>query len=665
VRSAAVAAWLAISAALTVPAFLWHVTQFSKPGPAFVYLLVAAFLAIGAAAVLYHRWPRAMDWLFLAAPLAILLVYRPWSTAAVALIAVSAWLLGSAILTTLRLDLRGHAAAIALPSLAGFGAITFALFGLGSAGWLAPPAWLVVLLAPVVFFKRLPDLWRAIAGIARSWAAGGTVRSPLITIATVFVAAFACLSAVMAVLPATAGDVVAAHLPLARYYVASHTMHPPEALGYGWFPQAFEILAAYAWFLGGQGASQILALWFFVLALLVLAAAAYECGCSRAESAIAVILAAAVPAVHWTGSVAKNDLLMAAWILAALYGVLRGGRWLLFSAAMTGLAFQVKHVALFGALAIGVLWLESVWRSPRRWKTAAALCALFLAFGTFSVVRAWLATGNPVYPERASRSINPVTNRKGAERLRAWVTLPVSLQFDGGRYFESSSRSPLAASFFVFAPVALMTLRRRWSRPWKLCATFTGVYLLYWSLIIPGVLRYAIPAWMVLCLLMAPGLVSLASAPSMWLRRSTIAAFAYCLGFGWLVALMIGSYPAELGWLAKRADNRAYLRASIQPFRALEFLERTAPDDDVLAIEACVGLYAPDPARLFGLCGPKRPFPTALAIEWFRKDPDFRWVVVPNQDGPELVRALGQERPLRHVYGDPLYSVYAVEPRRQ
>ena len=81
----------------------------------------------------------------------------------------------------------------------------------------------------------------------------------MVSTAAIFAAGLAALTAVIAVLPTTAFDAVAAHLPLARSYLASHSLHPPEALQYGWYPQGFEILASFAWFFGGQAGAQILA----------------------------------------------------------------------------------------------------------------------------------------------------------------------------------------------------------------------------------------------------------------------------------------------------------------------------------------------------------------------------------------------------------------------
>ena len=77
-----------------MPAFFWHVTQFSKPGPAFLYLLAAGLACLIGAAFLYHAWrrrgPSRLDpWLLAAAPLAILLVYRPLAVLAAALIVIA------------------------------------------------------------------------------------------------------------------------------------------------------------------------------------------------------------------------------------------------------------------------------------------------------------------------------------------------------------------------------------------------------------------------------------------------------------------------------------------------------------------------------------------------------------------------------------------------
>ena len=45
----------------------------------------------------------------------------------------------------------------------------------------------------------------------------------------------------------------------------------------------------------------------------------------------------------------------------------------------------------------------------------------------------------------------------------------------------------------------------------------------------------------------------------------------------------------------------------------------------------------------------------------FEQGPAVRWVILPNApNGPDLVTALERIRPLRHVYGDPRFSVYDV-----
>ena len=93
--------------------------------------------------------------------------------------------------------------------------------------------------------------------------------------------------------------------------------------------------------------------------------------------------------------------------------------------------------------------------------------------------------------------------------------------------FESSSRSPLGAGLFVFLPFALLFRRRNWQ--FEACAFFAVAYLLYWSLIIPTVLRYAIPALMVLCIPISAGLVQFVLSAPRWLSRTAIAAFGYCL----------------------------------------------------------------------------------------------------------------------------------------
>jgi len=71
--------------------------------------------------------------------------------------------------------------------------------------------------------------------------------------------------------------------------------------------------------LAGQPCAQMLPPVFFLLAALLLVRIVRACGGSPTGAVCGVVFAASVPFLHWTGSVAKNDLAMAFFELAALY----------------------------------------------------------------------------------------------------------------------------------------------------------------------------------------------------------------------------------------------------------------------------------------------------------------------------------------------------------
>jgi hypothetical protein len=167
--------------------------------------------------------------------------------------------------------------------------------------------------------------------------------------------------------------------------------------------------------------------------------------------------------------------------------------------------------------------------------------------------------------------------------------------------------------------------------------------------------RYALPAFAVLFGLLAGRVAAGFKDDRIGVRLAIGAGLAYVLAFGWVVTVMIESYPAELPYLARRIDDYAFLRASLQPFGAMDFLERNAAREDwVLNMGAYAPAYGHNPDRMVLINWA----PAGLRPEEMLDSLRLR----PNAGrGPELARALSQVRKIRHVYGDPWFSVYRVE----
>ena len=665
--------WVAAAVALTFPAFLWHITQFTKPGPAFLALILGSLAALIAGAGLHyvlraaavHRYSL---WMVPLVPALISAVYEPIGTLVIVAIAVAAWVLGRTALVWAGIEDAEAGAALALPALTGLGLLTYTLFALGMLGFFWRSTVAVVLFAALAIGRRhLPALAETCRGLHGRWAGDESARSPVVSLCVVVSAALAALTAVIAVTPSIAADALTFHLNLTRSYAASGFMQPPETLAYGWFPQAFEAMMTAAWVFGEQPAAQFVGVQFFALAALLVAAIVRACGYSRASAVAAAAIAAPVPFIHWSGSVVKNDLMLAAWLLAALYSVLRWRaagdfRWILLSAFFFGLCLQVKHIAVFGLPPLLVLWAVAIWRQPMRRVAAADLAAVCLLFGSFSMARTYLVMGNPVYPASPSSSVEWLHSVTGLDRLGRFARIPWALHFDGQRHFETSSNNPMGVAAIVLLPALLPLTGRRSAWAERACVWFLAGYLLYWLSVV-SVLRYAIAAFALLFGLLA------ARAAAAWdvgrwpVRVAIGGGFAYVLAFAWVTTVMIESYPAELPYLARRIDANEFLRASLPPFGAMEFLRRHAAHEDwVLNLGAYAPVYGHNPDRSVLINRPVTEFTAGDILNALRDRFEYRWVVLPNSGkGPELARLLSKTRKVRHMYGDAWFSVYRLE----
>lgn len=667
-------AWVLLSIAVTLPALAWHLTQFGKPGLLYEVLLASALAALGGFACIYHRIRLRIGCrydiaLVLLPALLICLVYEPLASACIPVLFASAWISGQWVLRRFDLQPGNPAAAIALPSLAGLGLLTMALLASASAGLYRIEFFLLLLLIPLAAGRRMiAQLLHTAREIQRSWTSAEGVRQGLLSVCIVFSSAFAALSAIVAITPVTAADALNAHLPLAASYLASHTLTPPESLNYGWFPQGFEVLLGLLSSFAGQAGARLLNPLFFALAILLAIAIAHEAGIPKAAIGIGSSLVLSAPFLHWTGSVVKNDLAMAAWQFAALYAVLRWHAtrrfsWILLSAAFLGLAFQIKHVAMFGAVPLGLLWMYAVARQDNKVRAALLVAAAFTVFGLFSVARTYLATGNPVYPQGVEQVARTTSPRHGTPYLLVKLRVPWRIHFDGLRNFESSSPNPSGFALLFLLPLPLLAVRRPRTFARSAVMFFITIYLLYW-LAIMSMVRYALPAIFLLVLFLGARLADLPDLPG--IRRASLVAVVYVMTFGWVAALMIESYPALIPYLIHRIDASEYLRRSSQPYGAMEYLRRTAAAaDEVLDIDGNALEYAHNPGRIHLLYREPHRYQPEEVVRFFLQHPDSRWIVLPNApNGTALVTALERIRPLRHAYGDPLYSVYEVSRPR-
>jgi len=501
----------------------------------------------------------------------------------------------------------------------GLGAIVLTLIPIGLAGLYGPISFFALLLLPTLVFRReLLGLRTLLLDLDEKWGACVELRSPLVGVGISFAPAFALAFLMATLAPSIAYDATSHHLPAALHYLTSGALEPlpllegafdgrslfflGHSVAYSYYPQSFEILLTLAMGLGGQPAAQLINPLFFVLALLTVAATARLCRCSTPALVVGFCASASLPFANWAGAIVKNDYAMCFFVLAALYSVLaarEGNRgWLLLAAFFLGLSFGVKHVALFGAIPIGLLILDRLRQQSRPAHLALVLAAVFALSGLFWHLRTYALTGSPIYPAgmRTASTSHWAVDGSQPSRWTRHVLYPWIAHFDGHKVLESPTANPLGFYFVYFCACWVLTRQRRFSSTEQAVLIFLGLYYFYW-VYIWGVLRYAIAPIFLASSLLAQRVVTV-SKQSPAARRTAATAFAYCLAFALLPTLILQVNAYQFPYFAGTLDRVGYLRATMADYRSVESLNRLAgPEDLTLSINNCAAAYADDPAK--------------------------------------------------------------------
>jgi hypothetical protein len=683
-------AWVPIFAILTAPLFKWHVDYFNSPGPQFHKAALVFLPALVVIAWAYTALRRKRLWRYELAGFAILaaaalLLYEPRATAVSGLFFLACCAVGGFAVQKLGL---GHDPAldrpldrIAVEFGAGCGLLITVLFGLGLVRLLYPAVFLILLVAPVALFRRrIKQVVLELYSLHLRWQNAPELRHPVAGIAIVFgfVALMCSLMSVLA--PSVAFDTLDVHLPSVQYYASQHALAVVPGIDYSYYPQGMELLWTLGYSLAGQAGAQVISAVFFLLFLMIFFRLERECGLDPGTAATGLVCAATLPFLHWSGSVMKNDLAMASFQALALYcfvrfRAVRDFRWIWLGTFFLAQSFGVKHVALFGAIPLAILYFYATLSQPRRGKAAVAIVAIFVVFGTGWLLRAYLLTGNPVAPQSVARALHGfVRYRAGSVFQRAvyYVELPLHLTFAGRDAFESPLDSPAGILLLAFFPLLLLTGKWRTNTRAQLaCALFSALYLLLWAKTLDKT-RYAILPFAFLALLAA-----------VWLRRfydmqsgkigrvvrlSLLGVETYCFLVAAMGVMIIEVNGPQLAYFAGRLDKAGYLRSALRTYASLEFLQETADKSaPVIGVENFSRAYAPDPLRFHPLlCLPQNCIPNAVAKV---KESGARYLILPETGVARGILAEAGVRPGRsfpeRIYHDPYYAVYDLSPARR
>ncbi|MBI3665131.1 MAG: glycosyltransferase family 39 protein [Acidobacteria bacterium] len=603
--------WIVLTLALTAGPFLWHLEYFHHPGPQFFSIYLGMLAVLGLVSAFYLRLRQARPAIIVWEPRAIAIFFLAFFLFYAPLPALYALWIGFICFSIGRLMLQRLTESaleqLTLWPAAGLGLLSAALFCLGLARlyyrWLAVA---LLALAALVLWRNAARVWQVLRRIEAGYVA--SAGGPLWGLCLVFVFVVSLSSAMVALSPEIAFDPVSFHFVLAREYAARHELAVIPYIPYSYFPQNVEVLYTLGFLLEGQATAKLLSYAFFPLAamtVLLIGRRWFSGAPSESGPLVGAALFWTTPFISWTGSVAKNDLALALYLLLALYAVLRWSEtrrfgWLAAAALFLGFSFGVKHVAVLGAVPLGLLILWQLRANPIRWRQALGLAAIFACAGLFWHARTFVLAGNPLYPEYGASAVRSTTaaghpQLSRLERLRVYVSFPWTMHFRGLHVFESPSPNPLGFALLAFWPLFWWPGGIR-SRTARLALWFALGYLLYWAAVLVKV-RYAIAAFGVLFACLGDRLSAYffsGNGARSALRRASILALAtYCLLFSLSLTLILEMNVPRLKLFARRIDREQFLRQSLVTYPTIEALNRAArPGEVAYSVGNCSTFYS-------------------------------------------------------------------------
>jgi hypothetical protein len=604
--------WLAIMIALVAKPLRYEVDYFRLHGGQTNYVAIISLLLLAIPVCIVYVRLRRRGWyryeLQAIAGGAILLTVleQPRGFAACLVLFLGCLAIGLALVRLCGVEVTSPSETVGVGFAAGAAVLILVLFIVGMLRVFYWPVLLALLILPAILgWKYMLQGLRAIAAL---WGRASSIpglEHPMYGVGVVFLAVGVLCGAMAALSPTIVLDAVKMHLPSAETYVRLHALQPVPALPYSYFPQGFEILMAAMYALGGLPGAQILTPVFFLAFLLVIFEIGKLCEFDSAAILTGIACLMVTPFIVWDGSQVKNDLELAVFQVAALYCCLRWRAsatrgWIVLGGILLGGSFAIKHVAVFGAVPLTLLFLAPLWRKPKGIRLAALFFLMVAAFGFYWHVRTFLLVGDPLYPRHLEEA---VVSRKGPiKSVNEWVhkrlLQPVQIQLNDDRLgFEGPLRSPMGIVFLLFAPLALLVSRRP-VRNRGVCWFYVLGYLLLWASRMV-ILRYALAAVALLIVLVAakakeaydqdwqiaPGAV----------RFSIAAALAGALAFGVLGVVVLELAPGQLSLLAKQISWSDYLRMNLPIYRPLYKIGQLSPNASVFIIKGCPRAYAPDP----------------------------------------------------------------------
>ncbi|MBX3001864.1 MAG: glycosyltransferase family 39 protein [Caldilineaceae bacterium] len=530
-------------------------------------------------------------------------------------ICLTAFMVGRILWSYLRLHSATRIERILYQSALGFALISQLLLGLAFAGIFRPTAVVILiglLMGISVIFLRAElsiPVWRQrlaqLAVDGRRLAGQDRILKGIVALALT-------IGLIGALAPETEFDALWYHLWLPKLWLEAGRPVDLVTEYVSLYPLGWDLLFGAGMVMGGPVAAKLLhfiTLPLTALFVLQLSRRFFP----RASSWLAVALFVSAPTVLWQATTTYIDLALAFYVGLAVYAAVRyvqaqKWQWLALAAVTLGFALVIKHLALFVLVLIALALFFYRWRQHRRWLAALVpvviLGSVSLLFPLPYYIRAWLAAGNPFFPdlygifgafpaERWSAiteyGLSEFKSRFGYPLTASTLlALPWTMTVDGARF--GGALGPL---FLLLMPVLILWWRNDQRRP--LLAFVVGYIALWSSPVSSFQLRFLLPIVAFLAVLAAEGYRALADATGAVQWRTRI------LGWG-MAALIFLNLPPFLslhenarvewdGWLTHVIheiplgvvigfeSEESYLQRTVPSYRAWQFINAQLPVD--------------------------------------------------------------------------------------
>ncbi|MEM6792464.1 MAG: hypothetical protein AAF725_00655 [Acidobacteriota bacterium] len=465
----------------------------------------------------------------------------------------------------------------------GFSFWTAALLLAASVGLYGPHTLIPLLCLIAIFWHLVALRQRSTLGEGESSAfRGPRPWPPRVLLATLLAAALVPLFAI-AINPTMSWDASVYHLTLPKIYLGHGGFQPVELSVYSHWPHAVQLFYGAAMAFSSHVLAKALHFGFGLLIVASFWRRELLGDRGLLEGALASGFFLLNGVVLFEIKVAYIDLAHAFFLLAGCVLALRAARSdgeakaFLVAGLAAGLLAGVKITGLVSAAFVGLLLLPFWLRTLRAGDTARALgsAAFFtlpvLAFAAPWWIKAWLHTGNPVYPWAHSLLGGPDWSPTLAEKLSAWqrdgigmgrepldyLLLPFRVIFQGGEGYDRFD-GEIGFFWIVALPLALWAARRG-----ELSARLVvvaGLHALWWGASSQQ-MRFLIPTLAVLAPPAARGASSLIAALT---RGSAVRQRAAVLALTLSASLWFAGFHGRL-YASGLQHLKLYLRPNFEP----------------------------------------------------------------------------------------------------